>query len=275
MSNSSFQSLDASRIGSFVIGFVIGILSFFSCSRNQKDSVIIAGSTSIQPFAERLVEVYTQKHKNAKFNVQGGGSSAGIKTVQTGVCNIGMSSRELKPEEKGLIETVIAYDGIVIIVNQKNPLTDLSLNTVADIFAGKIKYWNEIGGTKHRINVIIREDGSGTRQSFEEKVLPDKAVTVDALVQDSNGAVREIVANDPNALGYISYGLVDNRVKALDLDSVVPTVESIKQRKYPIVRPFLFLTNCPHQGLVKNFIDFVLSADGQKLLQEEGLIPIN
>jgi phosphate transport system substrate-binding protein len=267
-------SLDASRIGSVLFRSLICLLPFFCCARSGRDSVIIAGSTSIQPFAERLVEVYTQKHKNAKFNVQGGGSSAGIKTVQNGVCNIGMSSRELKPEEKGLIETVIAYDGIVIIVNQKNHLVNLSLNQVADIFTGKIKYWNELGGAKHRINVITREDGSGTRQSFEDKVLRDKTVTADALVQDSNGAVREIVANDPNALGYISFGLVDNRVKALALDSVVPTFESIKQRKYPIVRPFLFLTNCPPQGLVKDFINFVLSADGQKLLQEEGLIPV-
>jgi phosphate transport system substrate-binding protein len=261
--------------GCFLIGLVAIIFSVFSCSRNQSDSVIIAGSTSIEPFAERLVEVYNQKHKDAKFNVQGGGSSAGIKTVENGVCNIGMSSRELKPEEKGLNEIIIAYDGIVIIVNRNNPVENLGLNTAADIFSGKIKYWNELGGGKHRINVITREDGSGTRQSFEEKAMRDKTITIDALVQDSNGAVREIVANDPNAIGYISFGLLDDRVKALALDSITPTVESIKRRKYPIVRPFIFLTKGPPHGLVKNFIDFVLSTEGQKLLQEEGLIPVH
>ena len=255
-----------------VIGFLV---IFCQCARNQKDTIIIAGSTSIQPFAERLVEVYNQKHKTIKFNVQGGGSSAGIKTVQNRVCNIGMSSRELKPEEKGLYEILIAYDGIVIIVHRSNPINNLSLEAVADIFNGKIRYWSEVGGKRHRINVITREEGSGTRQSFEEIVMRAKTITIDALVQDSNGAVREIVANDPNAIGYISYGLVDERVKALALDSVTPSVQSIKQRKYPVVRPFLFLTNCPPQGAVKDFIDFVLSAAGQKVLQEEGLIPVH
>jgi len=260
---------------SILLGLVIGIFPFFSCAHNQKNTVVIAGSTSIQPFAERLAEVYSQKNKQVKINVQGGGSSAGIKTVQIGVCNIGMSSRELNPEEKGLNEIVIAYDGIVIIVNRSNPVQNLSLDIVADIFAGRIKYWNKVGGIKHRITAIIREEGSGTRQSFEEKVMQDKVVTVDALIQDSNGAVREIVANDPNAIGYISYGLLDDRVKPITLDSVIPTIESIKQRKYPVVRPFLFLTKSEPQGQAKKFIDFVLSSEGQKLLREEGLIPVN
>lgn len=251
----------------------LAIILLLSCARNYKNSVIIAGSTSIQPFAEVLAEVYTQMHKGVKFNVQGGGSSAGIRAVQNGVCNIGMSSRELNAQEQGLNEIIIAYDGIVIIVNQKNPVKNLSLNELANIYAGRIKYWHEVGGRRHRINVITREEGSGTRQSFEEKVMQSTTITLDALVQDSNGAVREIVANDPNAIGYISYGLVDNRVKALTLDSIMPTVESIKQRKYPLVRPFLFLTNCPPQGEIKRFIDFVLSAEGQNLLQGEGLIP--
>lgn len=263
------------RCWSILFGLAIGIFLFFSCSPNQKNTVVIAGSTSIQPFAERLAEVYSQKHKQLKINVQGGGSSAGIKTVQTDVCNIGMSSRELNPEEKGLNEIIIAYDGIVIIVNRRNPVQNLSLDNVTDIFAGRIKYWNEVGGIKHRINVIIREEGSGTRQSFEEKVMQDEVVTVDALVQDSNGAVREIVANDPNAIGYISFGLLDERVKPITLDSVIPTIESIKQRKYPVVRPFLFLTKSELQSQVKKFIDFVLTNEGQKLLQEEGLIPVN
>lgn len=259
-----------------IIGLVISLLLIFChCSKNLKDSIIIAGSTSIQPFAERLVEVYNQKHKAIKFNVQGGGSSAGIKTVQNGVCNIGMSSRELRPEEKELYEIIIAYDGIVIIVNRTNPIDNLSLKNIADIFSGEIKFWQEVGGKRHRINVITREEGSGTRQSFEEIVMRDKTITIDALVQDSNGAVREIVANDPNAIGYISYGLVDERVKALALDFVIPSIQTIKQRSYPIVRPFLFLTNCLPEGMVKNFIDFVLSNEGQKVLQDEGLIPVH
>ena len=256
-----------------LILFGLSMLPFLTC-RQSRTGIIIAGSTSIQPFAERLAEVYNQKHKGVKFNIEGGGSSAGIKAVKNGICKIGMSSRELKPEEKGLHEIIIAYDGIVIIVNRKNPVENLSLSTVAAIFSGQIKFWDKPGNRKYQINVITREEGSGTRQSFEEKVMPNQTFTIDALVQDSNGAVREIVANDPNAIGYLSYGLLDDRVKAVALDSMVPTVESIKKRKYPIVRSFLFLTKQKPKARLKNFIDFVLSSEGQKLLQEEGLIPL-
>ncbi len=256
------------------------------CSRGAKKGITLAGSTSVEPFAERLAELYMQNHHGVKVSVQGGGSSAGIRAVQNKICEIGMSSRELKPEEKGLTEIPIAHDAIALIVNARNRVPGVTLAQARDIFAGRIRNWRRLGGDNKPITVITREEGSGTRASFEEQVMaagrpktaggtPNPApFAPDALVQDSNGAVREIAADDPEALGYISFGLVDKRVRALALDGIVPDENSVKSGRYPVVRRFLFLTNGEPSGPTKDFIDYVLSPDGQKALVEEGLISV-
>jgi phosphate transport system substrate-binding protein len=266
------------------------ILAVFSvaCRSTSKTAISIAGSTSVEPFAERLAELYIARNRAAspklpgahavEVNVQGGGSSAGIRAVQNGICQIGMSSRELTPEEKGLTEIPIALDGIVIIVNHENPLRDLTIEQARDIFAGRVTKWRQIGGSAGRITVISREDGSGTRASFEEKVMREAGspvpVSADALVQDSNGAVREVVAGDPAAIGYISFGLVDDRVQALTLNGVAPGDSTIRDQTYPVVRRFLFLTNREPSGRAKQFIDYVLSPEGQQVLVQEGLVQV-
>jgi phosphate transport system substrate-binding protein len=262
------------------------LLLSFGCSRASKNAITVAGSTSVEPFAERLAELYMPKHPGAKISVQGGGSSAGVRACQNKICQIGMSSRDLKPEEKGLTEIPIAHDAIALIVNARNPVSGVTLEQARDIFAGRIRNWRELGGENRPITVITREEGSGTRTSFEELVMAAGAAkgtdgkpkpapfAPDALVQDSNGAVREIVAQDPEALGYISFGLVDARVRPLALNGVVPDENTVKSGRYPIVRQFLFLTNGEPSGATKDFIDYVLSPDGQKALVEEGLIRV-
>jgi phosphate transport system substrate-binding protein len=227
-----------------------------------------------------------QKHPGVKVSVQGGGSSAGIRAIQSKICEIGMSSRELKPEEEGLNEIPIAHDAIALIVNVRNRLPGITLKQARDVFAGRVRNWRQLGGEDMPITVITREEGSGTRASFEEQVMtageaeeaggkPEpEPFAADALVQDSNGAVREIVAEDPQALGYISFGLVDERVRALALDGVDAINETVRSGQYPVVRRFLFLTNGEPTGPTKNFIDYVLSPDGQKALVEEGLISV-
>jgi len=159
----------------------------------------------------------------------------------------------------------------------------LTLKQARDVFAGRIRNWKELGGPDRRITPITREEGSGTRASFEERVMvagrpknkdgktEPAAFAPDALVQDSNGAVREIVASDPAAIGYISSGLVDERVAAVALDGATPTEAAIRSGKYPVVRQFLFLTNGQVTGTAKKFINYVLSDSGQKALVEEGL----
>lgn len=261
------------------------VLLTTGCRPGGKNAITLAGSTSVEPFAERLAELYQNKLKAAgggrglEINVQGGGSSAGIQAVSNGICDIGMSSRQLTAAEKGLSEIPIALDGIVIIVNRANPVQGLTIEQARDLFAGRTKNWQELGGPNRPITVISREDGSGTRASFEEKVMTGEAnqpepVSADALVQDSNGAVREIVADDPDAVGYISFGLIDERVHPLSLDGVAASEESIRLGTYPVTRQFLFLTRHEPAGRVKDFIDYVLSPEGQQVLVQEGLVQI-
>ena len=241
----------------------------------QGHTMTIAGSTSVQPFAEKLAEVYMQHHPGLLINVQGGGSSAGIMAVQQRAADIGASSRELNKAEKSLHETVIAWDGIAVIVNPACKLDDLSLEKLQQIFDGTIENWAALGLKPHGLHVITREEGSGTRTAFEDLVMKKTEITEQALVQDSNGAVREIVANDPNAIGYISCGLVNNQVKALAIDGVSPTGPNIKKNAYKLTRRFLFVTLNKPEGQVKDFDDFVLSQKGQMLLEKEGLIGVH
>ena len=192
-----------------------------------------------------------QHHPGLLINVQGGGSSAGIMAVQQRAADIGASSRELNDSEKSLYETVIAWDGIAIIVNPACKLDDLSLINLQQIFEGKIVDWSALGLAPHGIHVITREEGSGTRTAFEELVMKKTEISQNALVQDSNGAVREIVANDPYAIGYISCGLVNQQVKALAIDGVSPTNINIKKNAYKLTRRFLFVTLKEPEGQVE------------------------
>jgi len=265
---------------------LVSILLAAGCSRGSKSAITLAGSTSVEPFAERLAELYMRAHPDAEISVQGGGSSAGIRAVTNRICAIGMSSRELNTEEKGLVEIPIALDAIALIVNRHNPVRVLTMEQAHGIFTGRIRNWQELGGPDLRITAITREEGSGTRASFEEKVMAagmpknkdgktnPAAFAADALVQDSNGSVREIVASDPAAIGYISSGLIDERVAAVLLAGVAPTEATIRSGQYPVVRQFLFLTNGEATGTAKAFIDYVLSDSGQKALVEEGLTRI-
>ena len=243
------------------------------CGRGRAGAdLIVAGSTSIQPFADKWAEVYMKLHPSRGVNVQGGGSSAGIQATKSGACQIGMSSRELKPDEKDLTEVVVARDGLAIVVHPSNPIRGLSLDQVKQVFAGDILDWRYLGGTERAITVVTREEGSGTRGAFQELVMKTTRIYRGAIVQDSNGTVREIVAHDPEAMGFISLGLVNDQVRALALDGVEASEANIRNGTYKLVRPFLFLTKGEPTEAARDFITFVLSDEGQKLVKEEGLI---
>jgi phosphate transport system substrate-binding protein len=256
--------------------FIIFFLALPSCRKagGSGATLTVAGSTSVQPFAEKLAETFMGTHPGLAINVQGGGSTAGVRAAETGAAQIGMSSRHLKDSEAALHQVTIALDGIAIIVNAANPIKGLSRADIAAIFAGEITRWSRVGGADRPIHFVSREEGSGTRGAFEEMVMGKKDIALRALVQDSNGAVREIVASDPDALGYISLGLVDRRVRAVAVDSVLPTHETILAKRYAVVRPFLFLTRETPAGSTQAFIDFILGPEGQRLLGLEGLIPV-
>jgi phosphate transport system substrate-binding protein len=255
-----------------LILFFVLLIAFWTGCQKPKGGLTVAGSTSVQPFAEMLAEEYMAHHKGKKVFIQGGGSSAGIEAVRTGAANIGMSSRRLIASEKELIPVPIAYDAIAVIVNPKNPLDDLSTEQIRGIFSGKLTNWKEIGGRNHSLTMVTREEGSGTREAFQKMVMGKREISLGGLVQDSNGAIRQVVSDDPNAIGYISLGLVDKTVKALKIDRIQPNLENILKSRYQIVRPFLFVFRAAPNGLARDFLDFILSADGQKLLKQEGLI---
>lgn len=243
--------------------------------RPQSGGLTVAGSTSVQPIAEMAADQFMAEHPGTLINVQGGGSSAGVSAAQSGAAGIGMSSRKLKPDETGLTEFLMARDAIVLIVHPENPIREMATEQARDIFAGTVRRWEQIGGTPGQITCITREEGSGTRSAFEEMVMGEETeIAPDAIVQDSTGAARTIVAGDRNAIAYVSLGMVTPEVVALNLDGVEPTHETVIDGRYKITRPFLLLTKGEPSPQAKAYLDYVLGPECQAMVSEEGYIPV-
>lgn len=259
-------------------GFLCGVVlvSFAGCSRNSHNTMTLAGSTAFQPFAEKLAEHYLSTHKDVHINVQGGGSAVGIQSALSGSADIGMADLLILPDEAKVLNSItVAKDGIAIIVNPKNSVASLTAEEARNIFSGKITNWKDIGGLDATIRIISREEGSGTRRSFDNLVLGGDKLSANALFQNSNGTIREAVASDPNAIGYLSIGLVNPRVKSVVYNGVSASNGNVKIGKYPLARPVYFLTKKQLSPIVQDFIDYVLSDEAQKILEKEGLIAIN
>jgi phosphate transport system substrate-binding protein len=251
----------------FVIASLMG-----GCGKS-KTSITLAGSTAFQPFAEKLAEQYMSTHANVSITVQGGGSAVGVQTAISGAAQIGMADLVVLPEEaKQLTPTIVARDGIAVVLNPANKVINLTTQQVREVFNGKIRNWKEVGGADSPITVVSREAGSGTRSSFEQ-IVTEISLTKDALIQDSNGTIRETVANDPNAVGYLSHGLLNDKIKAIKIDGQDCTTELITTGSYKLVRPIYLLVKGTPQGEVQNFIDYILSTDGQQTIKANGLIP--
>jgi len=260
---------------SLTVAAGMAIVALAGCHNPQAGGLTIAGSTSVQPVAEMLADKYMAEHPGSQINVQGGGSSAGISAVQSGAAAIGMSSRELKPDETGLTRFLMAKDAIALIVHPDNPVHEMTTEQARDIFSGRIRSWDEIGGRPARITCITREEGSGTRSAFEEMVMgEDVQIAADAIVQDSTGAARTIVAADRNAIAYVSLGMVTPEVTAVTLDGVKPTHETVEAGEYQICRPFLLLTKGPPSPAAKAYLDYVRLPECQEIVAEEGYIPV-
>ena len=257
----------------------LGILLLLTACTGQQDSsagLNVSGSTSVAPFAEHLAALYQRQHPGTAVNVQSLGSTAGIQAAISHVAEIGMSSRDLASDEAAqLDQLVIARDALAVIVHPSNQLTNLSQAQVQDIFSGKITRWDQLGGPAQPITIVVREAGSGTFGAFEELVMENKPITPSALRQGSNGAIRQLVSLDPNAMGYISLGIVDQTVKAVAINDVQPSVEHVIAGTYTFVRPFLFVwpKGQPLSGLAQSYVDYVMSPEGQKELAQLGLVP--
>ena len=257
----------------FVTLLLVSLSLTSACGGRRHSAVVVAGSTSVQPYAEILAEEFALAYPGCEVDVQGGGSSAGITAAASGAADVGMSSRALKDAEHYLWSVEIAKDGLAIIVHPNNPLKNLSIEQVRAIYAADIGNWSELGGANAKIHVIAREEGSGTRSAFEDLAMEESLITPKAIVQDSNGAVRQLVSSDVNSIGFISLGLVDATVKAVDLNGLAATWKNIANGSYPLFRPFLFITDGEPTEKAMQFIDFTLSDKGQQLLIKEGLIP--
>jgi phosphate transport system substrate-binding protein len=248
-------------------------------------TVVTAGSTSVQPLSEELAAAFMDANQGITVEVQGGGSGQGIKAIQEKIADFGALSRNVKDEEKASVtkEYVIAKDGVAVIVNPATKVDNLTIEQAKKIFTGEIKNWKEVGGDDAPIVVVSREEGSGTRGAFTEitgVTAKNEAgqeidgTTKDALVQGSTGAVMQTVASTPNTIGYVSLGSLSDTVKALKVENVTPSEDAVLSGEYKISRPFLYVTGSELSEAAQKYIDFVLSAEGQKIVKESGFIPV-
>ena len=278
--------------GLIAAGVLVASLGLAGCGGSDEESgssegsatsgsVVIAGSTSVQPLSEAMSEVYMEENPDVTVEVQGGGSGQGIKSIEDGIADIGSLSREVGEDEKGSIgeEYVIAKDGVAVIVNADVNVDDLSLEDIKGIYTGEITNWSDVGGDDAEITVVSREEGSGTRGAFTEitGVTVDDVdnTTKDALVQPSTGAVKETVSTTPNSIGYVSLGSLDDSVKVLTVEGVEATSENVVSGDYKIQRPFVYVVGTEVSETAQAFIDFAMSDEGQAIVEENDFIPIN
>lgn len=266
-------------IRKIVVMMMVAVLSLTMLAGcgGDKNAVSTDGSTSMEKVIGALGEVF-QNDTGISFTYNPTGSGSGIKAVQEGRCDIGLSSRALKQEETdaGLVGTVLAYDGIAIIVNPKNSVSNLSLDDVAKIYTGEITNWSKVGGKNAEIVLIGREAGSGTRDGFES-ITNTKDACKYRQELTSTGDVITAVSQNPDAIGYASVASVKEEVKALTIDGVAATEETIKNGSYVVQRPFILVTKAdtPLKGAALKFFDYITSADAKEIISKAGVVPAN
>lgn len=264
---------------SILIAGVLAASCLAGCSGgNTGGTVSTDGSTSMEKVIGALGEAFEADNSGVTFTYNPTGSGSGIQAVLEGRCDIGLSSRSLKEEEKasGLTETVLAYDGIAIIVHPDNPVSDLTLAQIADIYTGKITNWSEVGGEDAEIVLIGREAGSGTRDGFETITgTEDRCQYRQELT--STGDVITTVSGNPNAIGYASLASVKDTVKAISVDGVAPTEETVKDGSYAVQRPFVLVTKTDAvlSETAQKFFDYATSGEANEIITSAGVVPAN
>lgn len=265
------------KITSLIVAVIIMCTAMAGCSSGGSGSVSTDGSTSMNKVIGALGEAF-EADTGITVTYNATGSGAGIQAVLEGRCDIGLSSRELKDEEKaeGLEATVLAYDGIAIIVNPENPVSDLDLKTIAKIYTGEITSWKDVGGKDAEIVLIGREAGSGTRDGFES-ITDTEGKCAYRQELTSTGDVITTVASNPSAIGYASLASVKETVKALTVGGVAPSESTIKDGSYVVQRPFVLVTKKAEKlsETAQEFFDYVISENANEIITNAGVVPAN
>ncbi|WP_192821850.1 phosphate ABC transporter substrate-binding protein [Rufibacter sp. LB8] len=298
MKNKAFNSIKTQVSSLLVVTLLLGAcgesgkkenVENDKSSANATSSVTIKGSDTVLPLAQQQAERYMAKNSGASLTVVGGGTGVGLSALQEGTTDIAMASRGLKTEEKLKLkgakidtrETLIAYDALSIIVHPKNNVSQLTREQLESIFTGKVTNWKEVGGNDEKIVAYSRETSSGTYEFFKEHVLDKKNYANNILMMPATGSIVQSVSQTTGAIGYIGLAYESNQVKSLKVSYdqgktfVAPSMESAKDKTYPISRPLFFFYNATSESKVKPFIDYVLSDEGQKTVQETGYIPLS
>ena len=266
------------KIGSLVLSMVLLMSAMTGCGQTETATVSTDGSTSMEEVINTLGEAFTENHKDITFTYNPTGSGSGITAVKEGRCDIGLSSRDLKEDEtaSGLESTVLAYDGIAIIVHPDNPVSDLSVEQIKKIYTGEITNWKDVGGADHEIVLIGREAGSGTRDGFES-ITDTKDACKYRQELTSTGDVITTVSKNMNAIGYASLAAIKETVKPLSVDGVYPSDETVKDGSYRIQRPFALITmkDKALSEAAQEFFDYVTSDQANDLIASAGVVSAN
>ncbi len=278
--------------------FLVLIMLMFTVSAfagQGKNSIQIKGSDTMVNLGQAWAEKYMEKNPGDFIAVTGGGSGTGFSSLISGTCDIAMSSRSIKEKEIALAqqkginpnEVKVALDGLAVVVNPSNPVDRLTMDQLADIFTGRVFNWKDFGGRDEKIVLLSREVNSGTHVYFKEHVLrkndpnSKEEFAPEALMLSSSQAIADEVAGNPSAIGYYGMGYISAKQKPVSVakdetaEYVEPTIENVVNNKYPISRPLFFYTNGSPEGLVKKFVDFALSEEGQKIVLATDFVPVN
>jgi phosphate transport system substrate-binding protein len=266
-------------------GFVVAVCTmlFLMAGTVHAGNLVIQGSTTVLPIAQKVAEAYMKENPGVKISVSGGGSGEGIKALIDGYTDIADSSRFIKDEEVKLavskgrypVPFAVAYDCIVPIVHPTNTVKNLTMDQLKDIYMGKTKNWKEVGGPDLKIVIVSRDTSSGTYEVWEQKVMKKEKVYPGALLQASNGAIVQVVSKNKNAIGYIGLGYVNESVKGLTVNGITGSAKTTLDNTYPISRAlYMFTEGWPTRDTL-NFINFVINPQkGQRYVKEAGFVPL-
>lgn len=270
-----------------MLSFITAIIFLAACGQARSipptptedtltGKLTFAGSTTMQPLVAQMGDAYRSIHPHVTLDIAAGGSAVGIKAIHDGTTDIGMASRALTPAEAdGISQNQVAIDVLALVVHPSNPIKNLTLAQLQDIFMGKTTNWQSLGGPNLIIIPVQRELSSGSRGAFDELVLQNKIATANALITTATaGDEAANVANSRGAIGYIGFGNMDNTIKVLSINGILPTQETARDNSYPLTRPLIFMTGSLSQPLAQTFIDYALSAKGQKSVQDLGWVPV-